>query len=263
MKLLEAYLSEAPAAFICLGCTVLAALAESPSQTNQAVREQYWRGPQQYRERAVSQVTNRICSVLSARWYPGQLGTAEVDISIWHVNESVSNLHSGMYWFEVCDTNHTMRFFGEEKPLHYTNNPPLGVFQELGTFFQALNSFCGPIELRDANGLALPLLRPEVNRLEFYPEVFKFNALQPAKFGISSNSVWSGPPWPTYLRTVCPQLCRFAVKDYFAIKKPGDYRLTVWPKIYKRSADDAMVCRRVDLPPVSLMLKWDTSSPHR
>jgi len=61
---------------------------------------------------------------------------------------------------------------------------------------------------------------------------------------------------PIPLMTCLPQLSRFHLEDYFDIKKPGDYHLTVWPKIYKRAGPTNDLCERIDLPPVTAAVKW-------
>jgi hypothetical protein len=52
----------------------------------------------------------------------------------------------------------------------------------------------------------------------------------------------------------------FSLGDYFDIEEPGEYAITVWPKVYKRDATNSDVCHRIDLPPVSAKFKWSGSS---
>ena len=49
----------------------------------------------------------------------------------------------------------------------------------------------------------------------------------------------------------------YPLRDFFAIKEPGEYILTVWPKIYHRISTNSLDCERLDLPPVTATFKWD------
>lgn len=122
-------------------------------------------------------------------------------------------------------------------------------------YFMATNSFCGPIELRDAEGVDLTSLKPEVSSLDAYPLSYKqgtekLNYLQRFK-------IYSGPgifPIPLMETTSRSQVVRFRLGDYFTIKTPGEYKLTVWPKIYKRVATNNDTCQRIDLPPTTAII---------
>jgi hypothetical protein len=65
------------------------------------------------------------------------------------------------------------------------------------------------------------------------------------------------PPHPV-IEGRWPDIC---LTNYFNIKKSGEYELTIWPKIYKRSAKDRDLCERIDVPPVTIPIKWDGKSP--
>jgi hypothetical protein len=121
-----------------------------------------------------------------------------------------------------------------------------------GTYFKATNYFCGPVVLRDSDGIELPPRDPGLVSLSAYPQSFR--ALQ-----LGSLDATHGKP-AVSLPGRLPQLAKFKLEDLFDIKKPGSYVLTVWPKIYRQLKNDADLCERVDLLPVSLKINW-TNSP--
>jgi len=55
------------------------------------------------------------------------------------------------------------------------------------------------------------------------------------------------------LSTLLPNMFerRFQLSDFYDINEPGEYQLTVWPKIYERSSTNRDVCQRIDLPPLT------------
>jgi hypothetical protein len=70
------------------------------------------------------------------------------------------------------------------------------------------------------------------------------------RFQVRDKSKSKGPPTaPTlYLR-------QFQLEDFYEMKEGGEYQLTVWPKIYRRSVTNGEVCERIDIPAVSVTLK--------
>lgn len=162
-------------------------------------------------------------------------------------------------------------------------------------YYMPTNSFCGPIELRDKDNRILPALKPnispepggmefalnpDVSSLKAYPPTYSLQTehghyLGRFKHGYSGPGVFPLPLFFTIPRTemVRFQLGRdsrakgtppvaslyrrcFQLGDYFELKEPGEYKLTVWPKIYRRSATNDDICQRIDLPPVSVTIKW-------
>jgi len=119
-------------------------------------------------------------------------------------------------------------------------------------YFMATNSFCGLIELRDADGKKLHLLKPEVNLQKSYPISYNLRLMhQILDNGFSTD----GSSLPRPLVGADVQL-GFNLKDYFEIKNPGEYQMKVFPIIYKRSATNDDLCERVDLPPLAIPIKW-------
>lgn len=124
-------------------------------------------------------------------------------------------------------------------------------------FFLATNSFCGFVELRDKAGNKLHLLKPEVNSQDSYPNTYNLKIMR--KLLMGENTYWSGPPVP-YALIGSDVPISFYLKDYFKIDEPGEYQLTVWPKIYKRISQTNDLCQRIDLPPVAVTINWSGNS---
>lgn len=123
-------------------------------------------------------------------------------------------------------------------------------------YFEATNSFVGPIELRDRAGRKVPSTHPAINSATAYPKSY---SLHEANHSLMSRyGFYSGPSLPMSYRTASP--FHFTLEHYFALKKPGEYKLTVWPKIYKRISPTNDICQRIDLPPVSISIQWEDKS---
>ena len=127
----------------------------------------------------------------------------------------------------------------------------------IATNFKMTNSFCGPIELKDAEGHNVPLLRPEINSLEAYPASTRVSEMGAFLHGNGGDVIYSGPPLPIAIRWSPFPLCDFYLTDYFKVEKPGDYKLTVWPKIYQRIAPTNDICCRIDLSPITTTITWN------
>ncbi len=132
-------------------------------------------------------------------------------------------------------------------------------------FWGATNSFCGPIELQDVDGHKISSLKPTVSSPEFYPDNFSFTRvyenwqLQISKF----KYFLSVPPMPGDCGAdfLCVsnkqyQIKSFRLTDYFKPEKAGEYKLTVWPKIYKQSETNKDLYKRIDVPPVTATIQW-------
>jgi hypothetical protein len=120
-----------------------------------------------------------------------------------------------------------------------------------GIYFKATNDFCGPVALRDSDGVDVPARNLPVISSTAYPRSFRqleLGQLDPfhAKFAAA-------------LAGRLPQLAAFRIEDLFEIKKAGDYVLTVWPKIYRQVKNDDDLCERIDVPPISLKIHWSPS----
>jgi len=120
-------------------------------------------------------------------------------------------------------------------------------------YFQATNSFCGPVELKDAAGRKIPLVSKTFSSPEAYPETFSLKEEWYRHF-FSNDPLGArrgSMIFPLPLVSSSSKLAEFQLKDYFDVKQPGQYQLTVWPKIYDRVATNNDICERIDLPPVS------------
>lgn len=121
-----------------------------------------------------------------------------------------------------------------------------------GLYFLATNSFCGFIKLRDASGQDVGLLRPEVNLPEAYPQ--SYNLYSASRF--LERKFGPAPSLPLCLCGTDSELVTFHLTKYFNIQDSGDYQLSVWPKIYKRSETNHDIVKRIDLPTVTIPIKW-------
>ncbi len=116
-------------------------------------------------------------------------------------------------------------------------------------YFKATNNFCGPVELRDSTGQKVKLLRPEVSSNEAYLSSYKLDGAQ-QRYMRRYRIAYSAPH-VTYAEWEQPELARFKLFDYFDITNSGDYRLTVWPKVYVRTSTNTFDCKLIDVPPVT------------
>ncbi len=133
--------------------------------------------------------------------------------------------------------------------------------------------------LASYSGREFPL-DPQVSSLNAYPETYSLNREHWRYYGRFRHG-YSGPgifPMPLFVTTPRSELVRFQISPdsdskepapvptverrwfelgaLFDIKNAGEYKLTVWPKIYKRSATNPDICQRLDLPPVSVTINW-------
>lgn len=128
-------------------------------------------------------------------------------------------------------------------------------------FLAPTNGFVGQLELRGPDGAEVPMTKPDVVSLQAYPDSLSWTAL--------TRGADKGPPVriPGYDRGPFAgndliqqaRLGFFNLSRYFDLEKPGDYKLTVWPKIYKKVQRDKDIFRRIDIPPVSFTFHWDGS----
>jgi hypothetical protein len=130
------------------------------------------------------------------------------------------------------------------------------IYNNSWSYFEATNSFCGPIELKDVNGQTMSLMKPTVSSPEAYPKTYSLSEEWKLHF-LTNHPTYSGGAmiFPPPLIGNVSKLAEFQLQDYFEIKQPGQYELTVWPKIYERSATNSDICERVDLPAVSINIE--------
>lgn len=138
-------------------------------------------------------------------------------------------------------------FYGQKLPEDPNDFLPVAsrVWANQLLYFQSTNFFCGPIEMRDPTGRQLPPIQADIVSTSAYPANFSF------------KSVKDHNPHPTMFFPIPlihspDQLARFSLTNYFDIKEPGEYKLTVWPKIYKRASTNDDLCQRIDVPPVTV-----------
>ncbi len=121
-------------------------------------------------------------------------------------------------------------------------------------FFESTNSFIGFVDLRGPSGKKVNLIHPEVNFVDQYPPAFDLE--QARSNSMAWNEGLDYVPFPhPLIGSNSP--ATFRLQDYFRLKDPGTYSLTVWPMIYERSATNANICNRIDLQPANAQINWD------
>ena len=123
-------------------------------------------------------------------------------------------------------------------------------------YFGAPNSFFGFVELKDSEGRKMALLKPQANSQAAYPDSY---SIQQARIDLNKG-ISMGPELPGVITGSDPVAGNFHLQNYFKIEKPGDYQLTIWPKIYKKSETNQDIVQRIDLPPVTIPIKWAGNS---
>jgi hypothetical protein len=115
-------------------------------------------------------------------------------------------------------------------------------------YFMATNSCWGPVEIRDARGRAVRATQPDVNSETAYPPSYSLTAAR--RIMMHAYRLYSGPPLPIALTPNEP-LPSLNIKEFFRLKNSGEYKLTLWPKIYVYHPESDR-CQRLDLPAVSV-----------
>jgi hypothetical protein len=142
--------------------------------------------------------------------------------------------------FFVHTTNRISAQFGPDPADHWM-------------YFMATNSFCGLIELTDQAGQKLPLLKPQVNSEAAYPASYR---LRQERTTYRPRRSWVYPFALVPQVGTNAEMLSFKLEDYFRIQSPGEYHLTVSPKVYKRSATNNDLCERLDLSAVTVLINW-------
>jgi hypothetical protein len=147
--------------------------------------------------------------------------------------------------------------------LHPTN---MNEFVNFGPrFLVATNGWTGPMILKGSGDAELSPLKPELMFSNAYPETLSWGALMHEW----ADNKQSNKRIPGY------RAARFGAEErdeqakhgffnlnrYFKFEKPGDYVLTVWPKIYEKVQKGEDTFHRIDIPPVSFKFRWDGTAP--
>lgn len=125
-------------------------------------------------------------------------------------------------------------------------------------YYFPTNEFCGPMQLQNVRGQQMLSLQTKVSSLSGYPDFFNFNKAEEDYF--SKFMSYSGPPFPIPADRFRNSM-QFTLTNLFVITNAGEYRLTVWPKLYTRDQTNRDLCVRVDLPPVSINFNWPGGAP--
>jgi hypothetical protein len=140
-----------------------------------------------------------------------------------------------------------VRLAGRDKsyPGNAVGLPGNAVFHpgNLKTLPGSLKSQPGSLKILPGN------LKSQPGNANFLPGCLVFNGLRK----IRCAPVVAGqktPLLPSFQPTA------FYLKDYYSIKKEGEYHLTIWPKISQRSKTNLDLCHRIDLKPVTIPIEW-------
>lgn len=182
--------------------------------------------------------TNGICAEAGVSWWDRPHDRPPL-IQVRVVNTNVNGFYGGAVREDIDDARVFLAKF----------------FSDAYLFFQPTNLFCGVIELQDAHGRKLPALRPDLNSPGSYPDSFSYAEIR-------TNNPYAPMHFPVPLQSWWDQLARFEIRDHFVVPDPGAYKLTVWAKIYQRATTNDNVCHRLDLPPVSVMVRWGKAEPN-
>jgi hypothetical protein len=122
-------------------------------------------------------------------------------------------------------------------------------------YYLATNSFPGPMELRDSQGRLVEMIKPELCRPEAYPAQYSWST-EHSNMARGGAYIGSGIfPEIVFGYSSFSEVERFDLANYFKISEPGEYKFTLWPKIYKRIAKTNDLCLRIDVPPVTATIK--------
>ncbi len=161
--------------------------------------------------------------------------------------------------FELRQTR-TNWYFGESfLKLKQPENETIRLRNPRGYFFKPLNGFPGKLRLSTTNGAPVAMFHAEtINADTNYPASFRFSSLT-NHFSKPSSQILTGGEgnWPDVLVGMKPHLKNFNLNEMFDIKGSGTYLLEFSPIIYRRSLTDPDLCERVDLPPVTISVRWE------
>jgi hypothetical protein len=117
----------------------------------------------------------------------------------------------------------------------------------------ATNWFPGPCEMKNNKGELLPILKPNLISSNAYPDTLSWKNLLNAK-----DETYSGPVPGNGLLFEAGKnnyiedcnLGTYDLNELYNVTNSGDYTLTVYPKIYKKTGPHEDTYRRIDLPPI-------------
>ena len=161
------------------------------------------------------------------------------------------------YFRDSSDLVKTFYFFSPPS----TNIPFMSPFYTepfySAVYFLGTNSFSGLVELTDSTGKKIPLLNSNFNSAAVYPNQY---CLSQAYHDLNS-SLSMGASLPVGITGTGLRYGRpFNLPEIFKIEKSGDYQFTLWPIIYKRSETNRDIVCRIDIPPVTIPIKWTSGT---
>ena len=137
------------------------------------------------------------------------------------------------------------------------NHSPTNYYQEAPLYLAATNLFCGPVELSNAAGKKIGMLKPSVSSPDSYPAYLSYRHLYESELRRHDfHFIIPGDRGRAFLSDTNEEfLMSIEPNDYFKVEKPGKYQLTIWPKICKRSDQNIDSYKRIDIPPVKVTIE--------
>lgn len=127
-------------------------------------------------------------------------------------------------------------------------------------FLLPTNGCIGPVELEGPNGRRVQPNNPALMNSNDYPTTLSWNTLVQGSLnhnirvpGQRGSLFGAGDLKPE------EEIALFDLAKYFTLDNPGDYKLTLWPKLYKKVQRDKDLFQRIDIPPVTFNFHWDGS----
>jgi hypothetical protein len=133
-------------------------------------------------------------------------------------------------------------------------------------WFGPTNGYCGLIRVEDKNGNVVPELVPSLCDPGAYPDSLRWSEIQ-SRVGKGLTLFPLGKNIMCYRKVsvadqpLTVECGPFSITNLFHLTSPGEYRLTVWPKLYRRSADNPDLFKRLDIAPVSVKITIPSALP--
>jgi hypothetical protein len=129
----------------------------------------------------------------------------------------------------------------------------------MGDYFRAVNEFLGPMELRDMDGKSVEPRRLETTNHNVFPASLSLTDVRH-----KDHYIYGGPGLPPFTLGDRSQSAEWPIAtvrltNLFPLATNQDYTFTIWPKIYKRTLANPSLCYRLDIPPVTTMIRRRTN----
>jgi hypothetical protein len=131
--------------------------------------------------------------------------------------------------------------------------------EEPPPFLMSTNWVAGPMELIDTNGNKLPLLDSHILDTNSYPDTLSWQTIL---YNRHRQRYWSGPEDGNcnifnFVKTNWTEdsMIFLEYNQIYKTDNHGEYKFTIWPKLYQRSSTNEDIYHRIDLPPVTVPIK--------